>query len=190
MSLSILQRCVTLCPRILNFASTICPHGVTPGPAESSTRSGSLPTADIGTWTLGATPGWHSPLQGGPDTCGRAHRRAPEDHTLDSNADDIGNKPTAPLVPGPEATLVRLAIPSESAWVVEAVPVLDRSTLPDGRTVVTLGVVSTVWLERLLLQLGPDAEILEPAELRDLARDAAKRVLARYGEGADAADKH
>ena len=30
----------------------------------------------------------------------------------------------------------------------------------------TLGVVSTVWLERLLLQLGPSAEVLEPAELK------------------------
>jgi proteasome accessory factor C len=97
-------------------------------------------------------------------------------------SNDIGSS-TAPFVPGPEATLVRLAIPAESAWAVEAVPILDRSTLPDGRTVVTLGVVSTVWLERLLLQLGPDAEILEPAELRDLAKEAAIRVLARYGTG-------
>jgi proteasome accessory factor C len=97
-------------------------------------------------------------------------------------SNEIGSS-TAPFVPGPEATLVRLAIPAESAWAVEAVPVLDRSTLPDGRTVVTLGVVSTVWLERLLLQLGPEAEILEPAELRGLAKEAAMRVLARYEAG-------
>jgi proteasome accessory factor C len=104
-----------------------------------------------------------------------------EDHALD--ADDAGS--TSAFVPGPEATLVRLAIPSESAWAVDAVPVLERSTLPDGRTVVTLGVVSTVWLERLLLQLGPAAEILEPAELTRLGADAAKRVLARYEPGGD-----
>ena len=91
-----------------------------------------------------------------------------------------GSSSTAPFVPGPEATMVRLAIPADSAWAVETVPVIDRSTLADGRTVVTLGVVSTVWLERLLLQLGPDAEILEPAELRDLGAEAAKRVLANY----------
>jgi predicted DNA-binding transcriptional regulator YafY len=76
--------------------------------------------------------------------------------------------------------MVRLAISDDNAWVVDAVPVIESSTLPDGRTEVVLGVVSTVWLERLLLQLGPDAEILEPAELRGLAGDAAKRVLAKY----------
>ena len=76
--------------------------------------------------------------------------------------------------------MVRLAIPADSTWALESVPVIDRSTLADGRTVVTLGVVSTVWLERLLLQLGPVAEILEPPELRDLGADAAKQVLANY----------
>jgi proteasome accessory factor C len=85
-----------------------------------------------------------------------------------------------PFVPGPEATMVRLAISEDNAWAVDAVPVIESSTLPDGRTEVVLGVVSTVWLERLLLQLGPDAEILEPAELRELAAEAAKRVLAKY----------
>jgi proteasome accessory factor C len=102
-----------------------------------------------------------------------------EDHAADATV-EVGPSSAAPFVPGPEATLVRLAIPTESAWAVESVPILDRSELPDGRTVVTLGVVSTVWLERLLLQLGPDAEILEPKELTGLGRDAAARVLARY----------
>jgi predicted DNA-binding transcriptional regulator YafY len=85
-----------------------------------------------------------------------------------------------PFVPGPEATLVRISVTPDSAWLVEAVPVIETSDLPDGRMVVTLGVVSTVWLERLLLQLGPDAEVLEPAEFKDLGREAAKRVLALY----------
>jgi len=92
----------------------------------------------------------------------------------------LGSSNTAPFVPGPEATMVRLAIPADSGWALESVPVIDRSTLTDGRTVVTIGVVSTVWLERLLLQLGPDAEILEPPELRNLGADAAMQVLANY----------
>lgn len=108
----------------------------------------------------------------------------PAQNDRDSGRDATGSRSAAPFVPGPEATLVRLALPSDSAWAIEAVPVLERSTLPDGRTVVTLGVVSTVWLERLLLQLGPDAEILEPDELTGLGADAAKLVLARY-EGLD-----
>jgi len=85
-----------------------------------------------------------------------------------------------PFVPGPEATLVRIAISGDHAWLVDAVPVIETSPMPDGRTEVTLGVVSTVWLERLLLQLGPRTEVLGPPELRDLGRDAARRVLERY----------
>ncbi len=85
-----------------------------------------------------------------------------------------------PFVPGPEATMVRIAISGESAWLLDTVPILETAKLPDGRTVVTLGVVSTVWLERLLLQLGPGAEVLEPVELKSVGRDAAARVLARY----------
>lgn len=105
-----------------------------------------------------------------------------EDHeeTNPEGSRSPGSSSTAPFVPGPEATMVRLAIPADSAWALEAVPVIDRSTLSDGRIVVTIGVVSTVWLERLLLQLGPSAEILEPVELKDLGSEAAKRVLANY----------
>ncbi len=77
---------------------------------------------------------------------------------------------------------MRLAISEESSWLLESVPVLETAELPDGRTEVTLGVVSTVWLERLLLQLGPSAEVLEPAELKPAGREAAQRVLALYSK--------
>jgi proteasome accessory factor C len=87
-----------------------------------------------------------------------------------------------PFLPGPEATLVRLAISAEGSWLIESVPVLETTQMPDGRTEVTLGVVSTVWLERLLLQLGPSAEVLEPAELKSAGREAAQKVLALYTE--------
>ena len=93
-----------------------------------------------------------------------------------SNADATAG----PFVPGEEATLVRLLVPPEGAWLVEAVPVLETATRKDRRIEVTLGVVSTIWLERLLLQLGPGAEVLEPEVFRDLGRDAAASVLARY----------
>jgi hypothetical protein len=41
-------------------------------------------------------------------------------------------------------------------------------------------VASERWLERLLLRLGNDAEVIEPREWRNLGREAAARVLARY----------
>jgi predicted DNA-binding transcriptional regulator YafY len=85
-----------------------------------------------------------------------------------------------PFVPGPEATLVRMVIPGDSAWLVETVPVIETKDLPGGRLEITLAVVSTVWLERLLLQLGPSAQVVEPEELGDLGKAAALRLLERY----------
>jgi predicted DNA-binding transcriptional regulator YafY len=52
---------------------------------------------------------------------------------------------------------------------------------PDGRLRVTFTVVGDRWLERVLLRLGPEAEVVSPGDLRDAGRDAARRVLARYG---------
>lgn len=49
---------------------------------------------------------------------------------------------------------------------------------------VTLAVAGASWLERLLLRLGPEATVVEiDPELgdRDIAAQAAQRVLARYG---------
>jgi hypothetical protein len=46
---------------------------------------------------------------------------------------------------------------------------------------VTLAVSEQAWLERLLLRLGPDASVVDGTA--DVAPAAARRVLARYGEG-------
>lgn len=87
---------------------------------------------------------------------------------------------TAAFVPGPDAVVARLAVDPAGMWVVEAVPDLGTSPLPDGRTEVRLGVASTVWFERLLLRLGPHAEVLDPPELAGAGRVAATRLLERY----------
>jgi proteasome accessory factor C len=97
-----------------------------------------------------------------------------------STGHERSDSPRGPFVPGPEATIVRLLIPPDGSWVLDAVPVLETSTRKDGKIEVTLGVVSTVWLERMLLQLGPSAEVLEPTDLRELGREAAEQVLSRY----------
>lgn len=94
--------------------------------------------------------------------------------------DHANGRSLEPFVPGPEATLVRIAVSTDGAWLLDAVPVIETSAMPDGRTEVTLGVVSAVWLERLLLQLGPAAEVLEPEDMKDLGREAAAKVLALY----------
>ena len=78
----------------------------------------------------------------------------------------------------PRAT-VRLA--PAARWVVERYPV-DEVSEPDAAGWVTarVPVASDTWLVRTMLRLGPDADLVEPQHLRDLARQAAVDVLARY----------
>jgi proteasome accessory factor C len=91
-----------------------------------------------------------------------------------------GRAPGRVFAPGPEARPVRLSIPSAARWVVEAYPTLDVVERADGGLEVTLAVSGTAWLERLLLRLGPDAEVIDPPDLVDAGRGAAERVLATY----------
>ena len=57
----------------------------------------------------------------------------------------------------------------------------DEIELEDGRLEVVLPAGRLEWLERLLLRLGPDAEVVEPDELKDRVRDLAERTRKRYG---------
>ncbi len=77
----------------------------------------------------------------------------------------------------PEAEL--LLAPGAS-WVVERYPVRSVAVEPDGRRRVVLKVTGERWLGRLLVQLGPDAEVVAPAAWRDLAARTAAEVLAAY----------
>jgi len=79
--------------------------------------------------------------------------------------------------------VVRLVLGPEAAWVVDSVPVLDTEPTDGGGVVVTLAVGGPAWFERLLLQAGPQARILEPADWADVGVDAARRVLSFYAEG-------
>lgn len=80
----------------------------------------------------------------------------------------------------PDQQVVRLRLPPAGHWVVERFPVrsVDESS---GATVVELAVVSERWLRQVLLQLGPEAEVLDPPEWVDLGGRAARELLAgRY----------
>ncbi|HEY5252715.1 MAG TPA: WYL domain-containing protein [Acidimicrobiales bacterium] len=95
----------------------------------------------------------------------------------DRRAGEMGE---AAFVPGPDAVVARVAVDDAGRWLTDAVPTLGLEELADGRTVVHLAVASTVWFDRLLLRLGPHGEVLDPPELAQSGRQAAKRLLARY----------
>ena len=85
------------------------------------------------------------------------------------------------FVPGPDSRRVRIAADPSLAWLFETVP-SERAGDVDGRPTWEVFVAGDAWLERLLLRLGPDSEVVEPAADRSLAPEAARRILARYAD--------
>jgi predicted DNA-binding transcriptional regulator YafY len=85
------------------------------------------------------------------------------------------------FVPGPGAVEVQLHLGRGAQWVPESVPVRAVARRADGAvTDVVLDVAGMAWFERLLLQLGPEAYVVRPPELTDLAARAAAKVLELY----------
>lgn len=125
------------------------------------------------------------------DRVARAERRFRLDRMEDLEVLDApATPPPATLVPALSVTSgspqVVLDLAPRAGWVADAHPVVASEAGPDGRRRVTLAVAGSPWLERLLLQLGPDATVVEiDAELGDasIAAAAAARVLARYRDG-------
>ncbi|MCY3578631.1 MAG: WYL domain-containing protein [bacterium] len=77
---------------------------------------------------------------------------------------------------------VVLRLSPGASWAIEKYPTEDQVVLDNGEIDATMPVSHTSRLERLLLQLGPQAELrrAEPPVAPDQARLAAERVLARY----------
>lgn len=85
--------------------------------------------------------------------------------------------------PGEDGREVVIKLPPTGRWVVETYPTRSVVPTPDGGWVVTLAIAGDVFLERLMLRAGPDAQVLDPPELADVARLAARRVLAARYDG-------
>ncbi len=83
--------------------------------------------------------------------------------------------------PGRDDVEVRLRLNPAARWVAEYYETAERTELDDGRLDVSLPAGRLEWLERLLLRLGPDAEILSPEGLKDRVRELAVRTEKRYG---------
>lgn len=91
--------------------------------------------------------------------------------------------PRARLLVGPDAQWIIERYPIDST---EPVVASRRSTLvmrdraAAGWLEVRLPVASERWLARLLIRLGPNAELIEPDEFRPVATSLARQMLDRY----------
>ncbi len=76
---------------------------------------------------------------------------------------------------------IELSLQMSAKWVIEQYPT-EEVTVSDDQITVRMAVTAVPWLERLLLRLGPSAEVisLEPPLSPDLTVSAAKRILERY----------
>ncbi len=91
---------------------------------------------------------------------------------------------SAEYTPSEDDPVIELLLTSTATWVLERFPYEKLTRMADGRLSVELRFSSLQRLERLLLRLGSDGAVSDgPVEMRDAARDAARRVLARYGVG-------
>ena len=78
---------------------------------------------------------------------------------------------------------VTLRLDPAARWVTEYYPAESVAIDDDGSSTVTLAIGSVPWLERLLLRLGPEAEVLDATDgLADVGARAARRLATIYGE--------
>lgn len=78
-----------------------------------------------------------------------------------------------------EDTEVRLMLGPRARWVAEYY-VVAEAVERDGKLEVALPTKDLAWAAKLVLRLGGEARVLEPAELRSLTRELAERTLERY----------
>jgi proteasome accessory factor C len=95
----------------------------------------------------------------------------------DDDPDDVG---ALVYHPGPDDERVTLRLAPEVAWVLESLPYEQRKTERGGRERVVVPVSGDAFLERLLLRLGPAAEVVAPPSARERRAEAAARILRRY----------
>jgi proteasome accessory factor C len=95
-------------------------------------------------------------------------------------ASEDAGEPGRVFNPRPTDPTVTLKLRPSARWVPESYPTEAVREKRDGSLEVDLVVSEDAWLERLLLRLGPEAQVVAPNTMRDTAAAAAERVLARY----------
>jgi proteasome accessory factor C len=104
-------------------------------------------------------------------------------------AEPLGATFEPPVLDGPAGVFqpdaddprVVLRLDASARWVAETYPVEALEEGADGTLQVTLAIAAPAWLERLLVNLGPQVTVVTaPPDLADAGRRAAARILARY----------
>lgn len=84
-------------------------------------------------------------------------------------------------VPGEADLRVRLRLAPQARWVHDYYPVTDVTEADDGSSEVTVSTGDAGFVERLVLRLGGEARVLEPADLATRVADWARAALRAYG---------
>jgi proteasome accessory factor C len=79
-----------------------------------------------------------------------------------------------------ESVRTTVVAPHGAAWLLERLSGGRIETLDDGRVKATLLVGNERWLERIMLRLGPSAEVTAPAEYVNVQAAGARRALRNY----------
>lgn len=111
--------------------------------------------------------------------------RVSEVELLDEEVTDHATLPPLDLShgifrPAPDALLVTVRLGSAARWVREYYPVESSSEEADGGLTIRLRVADPDWLVRLMLRLGSTATLVEPADLAERVRNAARTALGAY----------
>ncbi len=99
----------------------------------------------------------------------------------DESFTPVGADPGGPLYhPRSDDPRVTIELPRGASWVAEQAPAESVEDLDDGRQRLVLAISEPSFLERILLQVGPDVRVVGPPEWRDRGAECARRVRARY----------
>lgn len=109
------------------------------------------------------------------------------DERFESPDGEATEPPPLVYAPGPDDIKVRLRVTpgvaqwlAESGWLQGYLPVERVRTIAGGRQEVVLRTSGGEWLDKLLMGLGTDVEIVEPKELAERVRERAKSILKLY----------
>ena len=80
----------------------------------------------------------------------------------------------------PEGPCATLALESGVGWLAEQIPARAVQVLPDGRTVMRISLGSQAWAVRLVLGMGGQVRVFDPADLVEMVKHEAAAAVAFY----------